>query len=309
MADELDFSKPAPTAPVAARAEAVVRDAVQGTAQSTVYRPALALEFFRTAGTVEQKPAGKPIFVENEKAGGLFSKSARMYLLLEGEIGLMINKKFFGVVKAGEIFGELAVIAGLPRSATAMAKADCKVLSLDEKQFHTALQKTPEFALMLMSSMGQRLRQSIAKLATSSAFASAPPVERSNVLDRKLLAELVRELGGQPPVPFGPGKVIVNSGSVGTTMYVVMEGLVSISIGQRVVERVGPGGIFGEMALVDRSARAATATAESQCALVSVGHKDFISLVRAKPAFGALLLKSLAERMQYLAQQVAQMQA
>ncbi|MBK8064584.1 MAG: cyclic nucleotide-binding domain-containing protein [Betaproteobacteria bacterium] len=36
------------------------------------------------------------------------------------------------MVKQGEIFGELAVIAGLPRSATAMAKADCKVLSLDE---------------------------------------------------------------------------------------------------------------------------------------------------------------------------------
>ena len=99
MADDLDFSKPAPPAPVAARAEDVVRDAVQGTAQSTVYRPALALEFFRTSGTLEQKPAGKPIFVENEKAGGLFSKSARMYLLLEGEIGLMIKNKFFGVVK------------------------------------------------------------------------------------------------------------------------------------------------------------------------------------------------------------------
>ena len=309
MADDLDFSKPAPPAPVAARAEDVVRDAVQGTAQSTVYRPALALEFFRTTGTLEQKPAGKPIFVENEKSGGLFSKSARMYLLLEGEIGLMIKNKFFGVVKAGEIFGELAVIAGLTRSATAMAKADCKVLSLDEKQFHAALQKTPEFALMLMSSMGQRMRQSIAKLGTSSAFASAPPVDRSNVIDRKLLAELVRELGGQPPLPFGPGKVIVSAGAVGASMYVVMEGHVAISIGSRIVERVGTGGIFGEMALVDRSARAATATAETQCALVPVGHKDFIALVRAKPAFGALLLKSLAERMQYLAQQVAQMQA
>lgn len=309
MVDNLDFSKPAASAPAAARAEAAVRDAVQGTAQSNVYRPALALEFFRATGTVEQKPAGKPIFVENEKAGGLFSKSARMYLLLEGEIGLMIKSRFFGVVKAGEIFGELAVIAGLPRSATAMAKADCKVLSLDEKQFHAALQKTPEFALMLMSSMGQRMRQSIARLSTSASFAGAPPVERSNVIERKLLAELVRELGGQPPLPFATGKVIVAAGAAGASMYVVMEGQVAISIGNRVVERVGPGGIFGEMALVDRSARAATATAESQCALVPIGHKDFIALVRAKPAFGALLLRSLAERMQYMAQQVAQMPA
>ncbi len=302
MADELDFSAPSP-APRPAHAEAA-RSAVQGTAQSAVYSPALALEFFRATGTVEQKPAGKPIFSENEKAGGLFSKSARMYLLLDGEIGLMIKGKFFGVVKAGEIFGELAVIAGLPRSATAMAKADCKVLSLDEKQFHAALQKTPEFALMLMSSMGQRMRQSIAKLGTGGP--ATPPVERSNVIDRKMLAELARELSGQPPVPYGPGKTIISAGAVGASMYVVMDGHVVISIGNRVMERVGPGGMFGEMALVDRSARAANAIAETQCSLIAIGRNDFLALVKAKPVFGALLLKSLAERMQYLAQQVAQ---
>ena len=310
MADELDFSSPAPGAnPPAPAAVAVAQNAVQGTAQSSVYSPALALEFFRTTGTVEQKPAGKPIFSENEKSGGLFSKGARMYLLLDGEIGLMIRNKFFGVVKAGEIFGELAVIAGVPRSATAMAKADCKVLSLDEKQFHAALQKTPEFALMLLSSMGQRLRQSIAKLAASPAAATAAPVDRSNVIDRKMLVELAKELGGQPPVTYGPDKVIVAAGAVGASMYVVMDGHVAISIANRVVERVGPGGIFGEMALVDRSARAATAIAESNCALITIGRNEFISLVKAKPVFGALLLKALAERMQYLAQQVAQLPA
>ncbi len=302
MADELDFSKPG--APKAAAD--VARSAVQGTAQSAVYSPALALEFFRATGTVELKPAGKPIFAENEKAGGFFAKGPRMYLLLDGEVGLMIKSKFFGVVKAGEIFGELAVIAGLARSATAMAKTDCKVLSLDEKQFHAALQKTPDFALMMMSSMGQRMRQSIAKLATAPSAATAPPVDRSDVIDRKMMGDLVRELGGQPPIAYGQGKVILAAGAVGASMYVVMDGHVAISIGERVVERVGPGGIFGEMALVDRSARAATAVAETNCSLITVGRNEFISLVRAKPAFGALLLKSLAQRMQYLAQQVAQ---
>ncbi len=301
MADELDFSKPGAAKP----APEAVRNTVQGTAQSAVYSPALALEFFRATGTVEIKPAGKPIFVENEKSTGFFAKGARMYLLLDGEVGLMIKNKFFGVVKAGEIFGELAVIAGLARSATAMAKADCKVLSLDEKQFHAALQKTPDFALMLMSSMGQRLRQSIAKLAAAPSASASPPVDRSNAIDRKMLAELVRALGGQPPIPYGLGKVIVAEGAVGASMYVVLDGHAAISIGGRVVERVGPGGIFGEMALVDRTARAATAMAESDCSMILIARNDFISLIKAKPAFGALLLKALAQRMQYLAQQVS----
>ncbi len=300
--EDLDFSaKPTP------RPEAAARATTQVAAQSPQYQPALALEFFRSAGTIEEKPAGKAIFSENEKAGGLFSKNARMYLLLEGEIGLMIRNKFFGVVKPGDVFGELAVIAGLPRSATAMAKINCRVLSLDEKQFHLALEKKPEFALMLMSIMVQRLRQSIVKLG--SARPAVTPVERSDILDRKGLAELQRELATQEPAEFPAGKVIMSAGAVGAFMYVVLDGRVAISVDSSVVERVGAGGMFGEMALVDRSARAASASAETDCRLLAINRTDFLGLVKANPAFGASLLKSIAARMQQLAQQVAQLQS
>ena len=299
--DDLDFSaKPTPRPDAAARATAQVA------VPSPLYQPALALEFFRSAGTLEEKPAGKPIFSENEKTGGLFSKGAKMYLLLEGEIGLMIRNKFFGVVKPGDVFGELAVIAGLPRSATAMAKINCRVLSLDEKQFHNALEKKPEFALMLMSTRVQRLRQSIVKLGAARPTVS--PAEHSDILDRKTLAGLQGELTAQEPASFPAGKVIMRTGAVGAFMYVVMEGRVAISVGNSVIEHVGPGGMFGEMALVDRSARAASAIAENDCKLLAINRSDFLSLVKAKPAFGASLLKSIAVRMQQLAQQVAQLQ-
>ena len=301
--EDLDFStKPTP------RPQAVARAAAQVAAQSPLYQPAVALEFFRAAGTLEEKPAGKPIFSENEKAGGLFSKGARMYLLLEGEIGLMIRNKFFGVVKPGDVFGELAVIAGLPRSATAMAKINCRVLSLDEKQFHAALEKKPEFALMLMSTMVQRLRQSIVKLGTASP-AGGTPAEHSDILDRKTLAGLQAELAAPEAAEFPAGKVIMSAGAVGAFMYVVVDGRVAISVGNRVIERVGPGGMFGEMALVDRSARAASATAETDCKLLAINRTDFLGLVKANPGFGASLLKSIAVRMQQLAQRVAQLQS
>jgi CRP-like cAMP-binding protein len=301
--DDLDFSAKSPPRP-----EAVARASAQIAAQSPLYQPAIALEFFRSAGTIEEKPAGKPCFSESEKAGGLFSKNARMYLLLEGEIGLMIRNKFFGVVKPGGVFGELAVIAGLPRSATAMAKINCRVLSLDEKQFQVALEKKPEFALMLMSIMVQRLRQSIAKLGAATSPASAA-AERSDILDKKALADLRKELGMPEPAVFQEGKVIMSAGAVGALMYVVLEGRVAISVGNSVVERVGPGGMFGELALVDRAARAATATADSECMLLAINRNDFINLVKSRPVFGASLLKSIALRMQQVALQVAQMQA
>lgn len=284
--ENLDFTK---------QVEAAARGAVHGAAQSPLYDPVLALKFFRSTGTLENLQGNTRIFVENEKAGGLFSKRPRMYLLLKGEVGLMRGNTFFGTVRQGDIFGELTVISGLPRSATAMAKTDCSILSLDEKRFLAALQQTPEFALMLMSIMAQRLRQSVAKLDAGGSVAGAP-VDHGGVFDRKMLAKLASELEHQPAESYESGKVIVSAGATGALMYVVMKGSVAISTGGQVIEHVRPGGIFGEMALVDRSPRAATAAAETDCTLLSIGRNDFIALVKAQPVFGILLLKSMAER-------------
>lgn len=298
--DDLDFSAKAPSP---AQTAVAARSAVQATAQSPLYNPAVAYDFFRSTGSAETFKGGSPIFAENEKSGGLFSKSARMYLLYEGEVGLLVKNKFFGAVKKGDIFGELAVIAGLPRSATAIAKIDSKLISLDEKQFHAALRKKPEFALMLMGIMVTRLRQSIAKLGASSAASGA--ASRGAALDGRMLAELAKLLGDEAISSAPAGKVIMSAGAVGALMYVVAAGRVAISVQDQVVERVIPGGLFGEMALVDRAARAATAVAEVDSRLIGIGRNAFLDLVRTNPAFGASLLKSIAERMQHLAAQLA----
>lgn len=298
--DELDFSSKPPTP---AQTAVAARSAVQATAQSPLYNPAIAYDFFRSTGTAEAFKGGTPIFSENEKAGGLFSKSARMYLLYEGEVGLMVKNQFFSVVKKGDVFGELAVIAGLPRSATAVAKTDSKLLSLDEKQFHAALRKKPEFALMLMGIMVTRLRQSMVKLGA--AGAAAGPTSRGAALDPKMLAELAKLLGDEAVSSVPAGKVIMSAGAAGALMYVVAAGKVAISVQDKVVELIIPGGLFGEMALVDRAARAATAVAEVDSRLIGIGRNAFLDLLRTNPAFGASLLKSIAERMQHLAAQVA----
>jgi CRP-like cAMP-binding protein len=80
-------------------------------------------------------------------------------------------------------------------------------------------------------------------------------------------------------------------------MYLVLQGRVAISIQGTVVERVGPGGMFGEMALVDDSPRAATVTAESACLFLTINRNDFLSLVRSNPAFAVSLLRAVAERL------------
>jgi CRP-like cAMP-binding protein len=207
-------------------------------------------------------------------------------------VALSAKGKALGAVKVGEIFGEMAAISDSPRSATAVARSECRVIALDDKQFYAALQKKPEFALMMLGTLIQRLRGMIAKL---SGVPSAETKE-SRVFDKKLLAGLQAGLGHNALVRYDRGKVIMVAGQTGALMYVVLEGRVAISIRGAVVERVGPGGVFGEMALVDQSPRSANAAAETDCALLAINRAVFLNLVKSDPTFGISLLGSMAER-------------
>ena len=89
----------------------------------------------------------------------------------------------------------------------------------------------------------------------------------------------------------------MKEGDGGVFMYVVLRGRVAISIQFTVVERVGPGGVFGEMALVDQSPRAASAAADTDCVLLAIDRNDFLGLVKGKPAFAVSLLQAVAERL------------
>ena len=258
-----------------------------------VYNAAMAMEFFKTAGKPESFAPGATIFVEDEKGGLL--KRAKMYVLILGEIDMIAQDKVIGTVRAGETFGEMAVIAQAARTATARARTQSTVIGLDEKQFQAALQQKPEFALMLMSIMNTRLRSTISRLNASRTL-HAGEAKESAVFDKKLLAGLVRLMEGQEPARYDAGKMIMQEGTGGAFMYVVLEGKVAISIKGGVVGRAGPGGVFGEMALVDQSVRAATATAETDCAMLAINRVAFLHLVKTSPAFGASLLAGLAER-------------
>jgi CRP/FNR family transcriptional regulator, cyclic AMP receptor protein len=286
LMDDLDFSKPAgapkPAAPAAPPP------------QAPIYIPAIARAFFESVAKEEAVAAGTVFFAENEKASRILLKRDKMYLLLEGQVQLLAKGKPIGSVRLGEIFGEMAAISDSPRSATAVARSDCRVIALDDKQFSAALQRKPEFALMMLGVMIQRLRGLIARL---SGVPAAGEARESRVVDKKMLASLQAGLGDSALVRYERGKVIMVAGQTGALMYVVLEGRVAITIRGAVVERVGPGGVFGEMALIDQSPRSANAAAETDCALLAINRNVFMNLVKSDPAFGISLLSAMAERL------------
>ena len=281
---DLDFSSTSPMKPAAQPA---------APPPPPIYNAAMAMEFFKTAGKPESFEAGAVLFAEDEK-GGMF-KSPKMYVLIVGEVEMIAQNQVIGTVRAGETFGEMAVIAQAARTATARAKTACTVIGLDDKQFQLALQHKPEFALMLMSIMNNRLRSTITRLRASGSL-HAGVAKESVIFDKKLLAGLVNLMSGQDPQLYPAGKMIMQEGTGGAFMYVVLEGKVAITIKGGLVGRAGPGGVFGEMALVDQSNRAATAVAETDVKLLAINRTAFLHLVKTSPAFGASLLAGLAER-------------
>ncbi|MEK7875280.1 MAG: cyclic nucleotide-binding domain-containing protein [Pseudomonadota bacterium] len=223
-----------------------------------------------------------------------------MYLLVKGEVSLMIGKKVIDTLKPGEIFGEIAAISEMPRSATAVAKTACRVISMGMSRFHEALRRTPEFALMLMSIMIDRLRLTNAMLSMRHALPTAAEPHEGRVFEKAILADLLRKAGGIVPLRFLPRKPIMTAGETGLHMYVVLEGRVAVSVQDKVVERIGPGGVLGEMALIDNSPRAASAVAETDCALLPVSRNDFLALIKKNPSFAVSLLKTLADRLRFM---------
>jgi CRP-like cAMP-binding protein len=151
---------------------------------------------------------------------------------------------------------------------------------------------------MLLGLMIRRLRAMLGRLSGIPAVADA---RESRVFDKAMLAALAKGLGESALVRYERGKLIMVQGQVGALMYVVLEGRVAISLRGATVERLGPGGVFGEMALIDQSTRAANAAAESDCALLAINRAVFIKLLKSDPTFGVSLLAAVAERVRNLA--------
>jgi CRP-like cAMP-binding protein len=260
----------------------------------------MALEFFKAAGATETVAQGATIFTEKQKASSLLRQQYKMYLLEEGEVMIQAAGKAIGAVHPGEIFGELAPLTSSARSAAAIAKTPCRLISLDEKQFLDQIQQQPWFALMLMSVIIGRLRGAVARARAAQALAEEKDGRESSVFDRKLLRDLQRRLGNPSPMRVLRQQAIFQEGGAGMLVYVVLEGRVQASIDGKTVERIGPGGVIGEVALVDQEPRVASVKAETDCLLLPIDRKLMLELVQTQPEFGVSLLRALAARLRFL---------
>jgi CRP/FNR family cyclic AMP-dependent transcriptional regulator len=106
----------------------------------------------RERNTLTYTP-GQVIFAEGDPDGDCF------YVLEEGEVEIANHKKFLETIHSGGFFGEMGLINNKPRSATATAKTDCRVVKINEGDFYFMIQHAPFFAIEVMQVLSERVRR------------------------------------------------------------------------------------------------------------------------------------------------------
>jgi CRP/FNR family transcriptional regulator, cyclic AMP receptor protein len=93
------------------------------------------------------------------------------------------------------------------------------------------------------------------------------------------------------------GATIFAEGEPGDRMYIVVAGEVDIRCRGRLLAVAHAGELIGEMALIDREVRCATAIARTDCQLAPVDSQRFLAMVQEAPTFALQVMQVLVKRL------------
>ncbi len=199
-------------------------------------------------------------------------------LLIEGELGdslLVIasghvtiekGKQELATLGPGTVLGEMALLTGAPRSATAIAKGEVEVFELNRQDVEQLATAKPKIAEDLVDYCRKRL---IGNLLQTS-----PMFKRFDEATRYLLIDHFERKA------FQPGTTIIQQGQPGLGLYVLATGEVEVTVKQDggesvTVANLGPGDVFGEIALLHEQPTSATVTARGRVGALFLPRSEF----------------------------------
>jgi len=198
---------------------------------------------------------------EGDPGGELFVVTdGVMQVIREGPPRVILS-----TLRAGDFFGEIALVTELPRQATVQAVTETTLLEIGRELVVDLIQEYPETVSVLLKFFRRRMVQNFLK--TSPLFAN---------LDNALRAGLVREFKF---LEVDPGVRFIKQGKPIPGLFLVLSGTVRVSVVKGTVSRIlaelGTGDVVGETALLSGQEAVASVTASSKCWMLFMPSKVF----------------------------------
>jgi ATP-binding cassette subfamily B protein len=207
----------------------------------------------------------------------LYSGRVRVFHELDGKPVTL------GIYSAGYLFGERAILRNEERAASVRATDDCVVLRIDQVAIKNLTATHPELREYFDQLLANYALQRFLRLATF--VGTLPPKQVSNLLERIESKK------------FSKGEVIFREGDEGDCLYFVRSGEVKISHDvngeDKLLTYCGEGDYFGELALIEDRARAATVTAMSETECLALARADFDAMLKAAPDIREQIAKKM----------------
>lgn len=259
---------------------------------------------------------GEALFAEGD--GG-----DSMYIIVSGSVRIHKGLHILNDLGPADAFGEMALLEPEPRSASAVLLEPTHLLRLDRDIFLELLNADPAISRGIIRVLSRFLRESVRNLAqladspsdngritddpsqvspTIAAYNDSP-VGRMMMLKRvdmfryipdSVLVELVYMLA---PVDVNSGEEVFQKGEPGDAMYIIAGGRVRVHDRDRTINYLGPGEIFGEMALLDPEPRLASVTAVEPTRLLRLDQEPFAVLLEDHPELAAGIIRNLSQHL------------
>lgn len=107
---------------------------------------------FANAKEPREVAAGETVFAEGDAGHEMFG-------LISGAVELRKGDLTVRTLEPGETFGEMAIVSDAPRSLTAVATESSQLAVIDERTFLFLVHETPMFAIQVMRSLAERVRE------------------------------------------------------------------------------------------------------------------------------------------------------
>ncbi len=128
---------------------------------------------------------------------------------------------------------------------------------------------------------------------------------RSKPLDLKTIwlfsgcsaSELRKIRSSLDEIQVAKDKVLVEEGRIGMEFFLIVSGTAAVTREGKKVATLGPGGHFGELALLDRRPRSASVVSETDMDLLVLSQRPFNSLLESVPSIARKMLAAMAGRL------------